>query len=53
MSVPESQFAFPIGSVGVVSGANGNIASHIVNQLLKLGFKVRGTVHDQAKVRGS
>jgi len=30
----------------VVSGANGFIASHIVDLLLELGFRVRGTVRE-------
>ncbi|KAH8900818.1 NAD(P)-binding protein [Thozetella sp. PMI_491] len=36
--------ALPKGSLVVVSGANGNIASHVVDSLLKHGYKVRGTV---------
>lgn len=30
----------------LVTGANGYIGSHVVDQLLALGFKVRGTVRD-------
>ncbi len=37
------------GSLVVVSGANGFIASHIVDQLLQAGFVVRGTVRDASK----
>jgi nucleoside-diphosphate-sugar epimerase len=33
----------PAGSLVVVSGANGFIASHVVDQLLLAGYKVRGT----------
>lgn len=37
------------GSLVLVTGANGYIASHIVDQLLQLGYKVRGTVRTEAK----
>ncbi|RAL16214.1 cinnamoyl-CoA reductase, partial [Aspergillus homomorphus CBS 101889] len=36
--------ALPSGSRVLVTGANGFIASHIVDQLLELGYNVRGTV---------
>ncbi|KAI8191643.1 Aldehyde reductase 2 [Colletotrichum sp. SAR 10_86] len=39
----------PKDSTIVVSGANGFIASHIVDQLLAAGYRVRGTVRDAAK----
>jgi nucleoside-diphosphate-sugar epimerase len=42
--LPPSQYALPAGSLVIVSGANGYIASHIVDILLQLGFNVRGTV---------
>jgi nucleoside-diphosphate-sugar epimerase len=37
------------GSTVLVTGANGFIASHIVDQLLQLDYKVRGTVRTEAK----
>jgi nucleoside-diphosphate-sugar epimerase len=37
------------GSTVLVTGANGFIASHLVDQLLKLEYKVRGTVRTEAK----
>jgi nucleoside-diphosphate-sugar epimerase len=37
-------YAIPSDSLVLVSGANGYIASQIVDLLLELGFKVRGTV---------
>ncbi|GAB7355462.1 hypothetical protein MBLNU459_g5964t1 [Dothideomycetes sp. NU459] len=37
------------GSTVLVTGANGLIASHIVDQLLLAGYKVRGTVRSEAK----
>ncbi|KAG9521735.1 NAD(P)-binding protein, partial [Aureobasidium melanogenum] len=37
------------GSTVLVTGANGFIASHIVDQLIRLGYKVRGTVRTEAK----
>lgn len=39
----------PEDSLVVVSGANGYIGSHVVDQLLKAGFKVRGTVREAKK----
>ena len=39
----------PAGSLIVVSGANGYVGSHIVDQLLQAGFNVRGTVRDLSK----
>lgn len=37
------------GSTVLVTGANGFIGSHIVDQLLQLDYKVRGTVRTEAK----
>ena len=37
------------GSLVLVTGANGYIGSHIVDQLLQLGYRVRGTVRTEAK----
>ncbi|KAK5701420.1 hypothetical protein LTR17_022613 [Elasticomyces elasticus] len=37
------------GSTVLVTGANGYIASHVADQLLQKGFKVRGTVRSDAK----
>jgi NADPH:quinone reductase-like Zn-dependent oxidoreductase len=39
-----SQYALLQGSLVLVSGANGYIASHIVDLLLQLGYNVRGTI---------
>lgn len=39
-----NQHAIPRGSKVLVTGANGYIASHIINVLLELGYIVRGTV---------
>lgn len=33
-------------SVVLVTGANGYIASHVVNELLKIGYRVKGTVRE-------
>lgn len=38
------QYAIPQGSQILVTGANGYIGSNIVDLLLDLGFRVRGTV---------
>lgn len=41
--------SLPKGSLVLVTGANGYIASHIVDQVLLAGYHVRGTVRDAAK----
>lgn len=42
----ENVTAIPQGSWVLVTAANGHTGSHIVTELLKRGFKVRGTVRD-------
>ncbi|KAF5557312.1 aldehyde reductase 2 [Fusarium phyllophilum] len=49
MSSPPT--AIPTGSWVLVTGATGFVASHVTRQLLQRGFKVRGTVRDQAKAQ--
>ena len=44
-----TDFILPQGSLVLVTGANGFIASHIVDQLLQRGYGVRGTVRNVAK----
>lgn len=39
----------PKGSWIIVTGANGYVASHVVNQFLRLGYNTRGTVRDAKK----
>jgi len=39
----------PKGSLVLVTGANGFIASHVVDQLLESGYHVRGTVRNISK----
>ncbi|KAJ0332339.1 hypothetical protein COL5a_002049 [Colletotrichum fioriniae] len=39
----------PTGSTILVTGANGFIASHVADQFIKNGYKVRGTVRDIEK----
>ncbi|KAL7909518.1 NAD(P)-binding protein [Trichoderma velutinum] len=41
-----SEYAIPPGGLVLVTGANGYIASHVVDLLLELGFNVRGTVRE-------
>ncbi|RKL33148.1 hypothetical protein BFJ72_g10164 [Fusarium proliferatum] len=49
MSLPST--AIPTGSWVLVTGATGFVASHVTRQLLQRGYKVRGTVRDQAKAQ--
>ncbi|KAH8427043.1 uncharacterized protein LDX57_004761 [Aspergillus melleus] len=46
MSTPQIQPTIPAGSWVLVTGANGYIASHIINLLLSSGYKVKGTVRE-------
>ncbi|GAB7330188.1 hypothetical protein MBLNU13_g01854t2 [Cladosporium sp. NU13] len=39
----------PIGSLVLVTGANGFVASHVVDRLLEDGFNVRGSVRSEEK----
>lgn len=41
--------ALPKGSIVLVTGATGYIASHIVHNFLQLGYRVRGTVRSSEK----
>ncbi|KAH8655887.1 hypothetical protein BX600DRAFT_470467 [Xylariales sp. PMI_506] len=43
------KIAIPVGSLILVSGANGYIASHVVDQFLQAGYRVRGTVRSTAR----
>lgn len=42
--MPSKDYAIPQGSRILVTGANGYLASHIVQLLLEMGYHVRGTV---------
>lgn len=44
---PAEDYAIPKGSTVLVTGANGYLASHVVDILLEIGFKVRGTVRSK------
>ncbi|ETN42403.1 uncharacterized protein HMPREF1541_01557 [Cyphellophora europaea CBS 101466] len=47
--LPQQDLALPLNSLILVTGATGFIASHVVRELLSLGFRVRGTVRSEAK----
>lgn len=47
--MPLENLAVPQGSTVLVTGANGFIGSHVADQFLQHGFKVRGVVRDVAK----
>lgn len=44
-----TELAIPKNALVVVTGANGFIASHVVDQLLLAGYRVRGTVRNTEK----
>ncbi|KAI4174556.1 MAG: hypothetical protein LQ348_006359 [Seirophora lacunosa] len=44
--------AIPVGSLVLVTGVNGYIGSHVADQLLQAGYRVRGTVRDEIKGAG-
>lgn len=46
-----SNTAIAPNSLVLVTGANGFIASHVADQFLAAGYKVRGTVRDSAKAQ--
>ncbi|KAL8854121.1 MAG: hypothetical protein Q9221_001043 [Calogaya cf. arnoldii] len=41
--------AIPVGSTVLVTGISGYIGSHVADQLLQAGYRVRGTVRDETK----
>ncbi|KAE8319169.1 hypothetical protein BDV41DRAFT_521331 [Aspergillus transmontanensis] len=43
----QANIAIPTGSLILVTGANGFIASHIVDKFLESGYRVRGTVRSE------
>ncbi|KAF2638797.1 NAD(P)-binding protein [Massarina eburnea CBS 473.64] len=49
MAAPTTDPLLPPGSLLLVTAANGLIASHIVDQLLDRGYRVRGTVRDRSR----
>lgn len=44
-----SESAIPKGSTVLLTGANGYLASHIADQLILAGYKVKGTVRSEEK----
>lgn len=46
---PVKNPAIPPGSTVLVTGANGYIASHVCDEIVRTGCKVRGTVRDVTK----
>lgn len=44
--------AIPKDSLVLVTGVNGYIGSHIADQLLEAGYRVRGTTRSLEKVKG-
>lgn len=49
LNLTPNETAFPAGSLVLVTGASGYMATHIVDQLLLAGYHVRGTVRDEKK----
>jgi len=48
-SFPSADLALPKGSLILVTGASGYVASHIIREALDLGYQVRGTVRSKDK----
>lgn len=46
-----SENVIPQGSTCLVTGVNGYIASHVADQFLQKGYKVRGTAREKAKAK--
>lgn len=45
-----SEKAIASGSLVLVTGVNGYIASHVADQLMSLGYRVRGTARENGKL---
>jgi len=43
--------AIPKGSIVLVTGVNGFIGSHVADQLMEAGYRVRGTTRHVSKVQ--
>ncbi|GAA5868526.1 hypothetical protein JCM8547_003174 [Rhodosporidiobolus lusitaniae] len=52
MSLNNFTPVLPVGSLILVTGVNGLIGSHIANEALKLGYRVRGVVRAKNKIAG-
>lgn len=50
MHLSSSENVLPLGSLVLVTGASGFIATHIVDLLLLVGYHVRGTVRTEKQV---
>ncbi|KAI8716136.1 Epimerase domain-containing protein [Fusarium sp. LHS14.1] len=48
-TMPSVEATIPFGSLVLVTGATGFVASHVTRQLLERGYRVRGTVRDLAQ----
>ncbi len=48
---PNTPPAIPLDSTVLVTGINGYIGTHVADQLLLAGYRVRGTVRDEAKAK--
>jgi nucleoside-diphosphate-sugar epimerase len=46
---PTTVAAIPLGSLVLVTGVNGFIGSHIANEILAAGYRVRGTARSEQK----
>jgi nucleoside-diphosphate-sugar epimerase len=44
-----SSTTIPKGSTVLITGVNGYIASHVADQVITAGYRVRGTVRSEAK----
>lgn len=49
VQLPIGKLAMPPGSLILITGVNGYLGSHLADQLLARGFRVRGTVRNLDK----
>ncbi|CAK1360030.1 Aldehyde reductase 2 [Cercospora beticola] len=52
-NIKDQDRALPKGSLILVTGASGYIGSHVVNEALAAGYKVRGTARSQEKAENT
>lgn len=52
-NIKDEKRALPAGSLILVTGASGYIGSHVINEALAAGYKVRGTARSEEKAENT